>query len=96
MDPDHVYRDCIADIEGITSLFDGAECRDIQLARERLRHLKARWHDLILRFKGTEIDNVVEEAATRLPNANTRPCESWLQRLCDAEGDFNFRLNNRT
>jgi hypothetical protein len=95
MDRDQIFRDCIADIEDIKSLFDAGRCRDIQLARQRLTDLKAKWNVLVRRFKGTEIERIVEEAATRLPKANTRPGEAWLHDLYDAQGDFTFHLSHR-
>jgi len=94
MDKHEIYRECIADIEFITSLFDGGRCRDVRLARERLKNLKAKWNALVRRFKGTEIEGVIEQALTRLPSASTRP-DSWHSYLYDAEGDFTFHLTHR-
>ena len=96
MDKDEIYRDCIADIKAIKNLFDEGRCGDVQLARQRLMDLKAKWGDLEHRFKGTEVERVVQEAATRLPKANTRPDQSWLSHFYDTEGDFTFHLSNRT
>jgi hypothetical protein len=94
MEPDELYRKCIVDIESITSLFDGGYCRQVQLARQRLKELKAKWTELERQYKGTAVEGVIQEAATRLPNANAHPDERWLSHLYDTKGDFTLRLNH--
>ena len=95
MDRDEIYRDCIADIKAIKSLFEERRWRDVPLARQRLMNLKGKWGELVRRFKGTEVERVIQEAATRLPKANTQPDQAWLCHLYDTEGDFTFHLNQR-
>jgi hypothetical protein len=94
MDRDEIYRHCIEDINAIKSLFEEGRCRDVPLARERLMNLKGKWGDLVHRFKGTEVERVIQEAATRLPKASTRPNQAWLSHLYDTEGDFTFHLSH--
>jgi hypothetical protein len=90
MEPHEIYQDCIADIESVKSLFERGHCRDFQLARQRLKDLKAKWTELLHQYKGTEVEGKVNEALGHLPNANTRPDERWSSQLFEARTDFRF------
>jgi hypothetical protein len=94
MEPDEIYRECIVDIESITSLFDGGHCRQVQLARQRLKGLKAKWAELERQYKGTAVEGVIQDAAPPLPNANTRP-EGWVANLYETKCSFTLRLSHQ-
>jgi hypothetical protein len=92
MDKIEIFKSCIADIERIEQITEGARCENVPLAKQLLTQMKERWQALIREHKKSpDIANVVFEAATRLPNASHRP-ETWGSYLYDAKGDFTFRL----
>lgn len=88
-----IYEACRADIALIEETFTDGRCKDPALARSRLIGAKEKWRELIRQNKGTEIEAVVSQALTRLPNANHRP-DRWRPYLYDAADDFGFRLYN--
>ena len=88
-----IYKGCLDDLALVGETFTDGKCKNQTLARSRLIGLKAKWAGLIRRYKGTEVEAVISEAATRLPNASRRP-DSWQGCLFDTEEDFRFRLDH--
>ena len=89
MDAMKIYSECAADLEAISAL---AVTPDHARARQALAELKSKWDILIKQYKGTDVEQVLFQAKTRLPNGNTKP-DSWHDRLYDAKGDFLFHIS---
>jgi hypothetical protein len=60
-------------------------------AREALIDIKRRWEEICKEMAGTMFADIIAEAMTRLPKANTKPAR-WHSYLYDAEGDFAFHI----
>ncbi len=89
-----VYRECLADIEGIYSLFQNDRCTNVPLARERIAELKAKRKERIKQGKGTDVESVVSEALSRIyVKLNSKPDYHWTNDLYSARFDFNFHLD---
>jgi hypothetical protein len=90
-----VYRECLADVEGIYSLFQNDRCTNIPLARERLAELKANWKERIRQSKGTDVEGVVTEALSCIVvKSNSRPDGHWTSDLYSARFDLTFHLEH--